>query len=350
MSLLVALALILVGCEEVQEVLQSGDGDGDGGGGIVTAVMSAPIVPDGDVAGAPTDIVITLDTSLDPDVTGRSLMQGKTIKVTLPHAFRPVGDVATKTIFGSEDCVPGNVLCNTGVLLQGWPQHPILPLNPPSPPGAGDLQYSVSAEGSHTIVYTANIDIVPGLAAPGPGIKQMHLLLPGFVNPVAGIYDIHVAAETGPGGALEEGTGRLAILPTTVARVSVTSAFNAGSPNTMFQTTSTESATALPYDLLLWDAEGLPLTDVTIEAVDSTTWSIVADGAEVGDVELDAPEGAEGQALVALEPSYEINAPVLGVPAGRLTAQFSTGSEAGEYGLTFHLNGGTSQRMYVTAE
>ena len=44
--------------------------------GIVSSIVKAPITPDGDVAGAPTDLVINFDTSLDPDFDGRPLPAG----------------------------------------------------------------------------------------------------------------------------------------------------------------------------------------------------------------------------------------------------------------------------------
>ena len=61
------------------------------GSGIVTSVRNAPVVPDGTVAGAQTDFVITLDTSLDPAVPGRELPALHTIKVTLPEGFVNTG-------------------------------------------------------------------------------------------------------------------------------------------------------------------------------------------------------------------------------------------------------------------
>ena len=58
--------------------------------GIVSAVIKAPIVADGDVAGAPTDLVVVLDTDLDPAVPGRTLAAGKSVRITFPEEI-PVG-------------------------------------------------------------------------------------------------------------------------------------------------------------------------------------------------------------------------------------------------------------------
>ena len=59
--------------------------------GVVSSVVKAPITPDGDVAGAPTDLVIDLDTWLDPATNGRPLLAGCSVAVTLPDAFEWTG-------------------------------------------------------------------------------------------------------------------------------------------------------------------------------------------------------------------------------------------------------------------
>jgi hypothetical protein len=82
MILIAVLALMLVGVAVPSSA--GGRAASTGGDGIVSTVLKAPITPDGDVAGRPTDVVITLDTSLDPEVEGRTLLAGETIKVTLP--------------------------------------------------------------------------------------------------------------------------------------------------------------------------------------------------------------------------------------------------------------------------
>ena len=75
-------------------------------GGIVSSVDNAPIVPAGTTAGSATDFVITLDTSLDPSVPGRTLLAGDTVKVTLPDAFINSDLVPQIQQVGSPGCVP----------------------------------------------------------------------------------------------------------------------------------------------------------------------------------------------------------------------------------------------------
>ena len=79
-----------------------------GAGDIVVATPKAPVVADGDVTGKPTDFNLVLDRSLDPQVAGRSLLQGKTIKVTLPDAF-----IRTEVPVKAPE---------SGALVKGWPQ------------------------------------------------------------------------------------------------------------------------------------------------------------------------------------------------------------------------------------
>jgi len=297
---------------------------------VVGSVAKAPIVPDGDVAGAVTDFVITLNRSLDPAVPGRSLTAGSQIRITLPDAFIDNGfDTGAP---GAVNCVPGP--CNLGVVLQGWPQHPI------APPAA---KYSLERDGTHTFVYTALEDLSP--AGPlNPGVKQMHLILLGFQNPAAGDYEIIVETQTGQGGAWETGVGTLTIRPAIAPSINVTSVFNEGTPNTIYQTTVVGQATPLAYDFLLWDAAGDPMTGVSLDG-----GVLMRDGVRVGEVTITAPDGATGQGAAVAAPSVEITAPVLGVPTARLTAVFTAGSVAGDYTVTFSLDAGTSQTMYVTA-
>ena len=129
-----------------------------GAGDIVVATPKAPVVADGDVTGKPTDFNLVLDRSLDPQVAGRSLLQGKTIKVTLPDAF-----IRTEVPVKAPE---------SGALVKGWPQG-----------GLGG--YTVTLAGTHTVAFTATEDIVPS-GADNPGIKVLHVRGRAFTNPCAG--------------------------------------------------------------------------------------------------------------------------------------------------------------------
>ena len=314
----------------------AGAGPSDGSG-IVASVVKAPIDPAGDVAGERTDFVLNLDTSLDPAVDGRTLLAGKTIKVTLPDDFEWLGGPVTNP----GTCPPAAGTCSTGVLLQGWPQNPI----PPSP-----ANYTLSLEGTHTIVFTATRDLVPSDSSlNGPGIKQMHLILTNFVNPKPGRYEFQVAAETGDGGAMETGVGVVHIRPKPRASINVTSVF-AGPPpfaNTIYQTTTKGEPAPLDWDFLVWDRRGEPAVGVTVHQVNPSKAQLKQGNRVVGQISISAPRGAEGQEISG-GPSVLINAPVKGLPTGHLTVQFTAGDTAGLYTTTLRMNNGNSVTMYVT--
>lgn len=318
---------------------------------IISSVVKAPVAADGDVVDAATDLVINLDTSLDPAVPGRTLLAGHTIKVTLPDEFVNTGSLPLHDLFGSPTCVPGNLQCSTAVLLQGWPQHPILPRVPPAPPGTGAPQYSLSLEGSNIIVFTANVDLIPGVPLSGPGIKQIHLILNGFRNPSRpGLYPIAVEAETGINGEVERGIGSVHIRPRISPSINVTSAFNPGAPNTIYQTTAPSELTPLPYDFLLWDRAGNPFEGVSVEMIHPHD-GLLKQGEEViGHVVIRTPNGATGQEVFTTGPSLLVNSPVTGVPTARLTVFFRAGIAIGEYVVTFALNGGNAVQMFVDVD
>ena len=309
--------------------------------GIVSSIAKAPITFNGTVAGQFTDFVITLDTSLDPAVPGRSLSAGNSIRITLPAAFQYSGEHPFLSVGEIPDCVPGNFQCNSGVLLQGWPQHPI------APPAQ---KYSVRYEGdTNTIVYTALEDLGPQ-GPSNPGIKQIHLILPDVTNPEPGFYPVEVTAQTGPGGAVETGTGMVQILARSRPAINLTSAMNEGSPNTIYQQAAVGNLAPLPYDLLLWDADGAPLDSVTLEMVGSDRGLLKQGEWTVGQIFIDAPAGAAGFGVAAAAPSSVINSPVSGIPTGHLRVAFQAGSLAGTYAITFALDGGNAVRTFVNVE
>ena len=312
--------------------------------GIVEDVVSAPVAPDGNVAGATTDLVINFDRSMDPSVSGRGLMAGNRIRITLPEDFTNTGLPIASVFTG---CAPN---CSAAILLQGWPQHPVGLFS--GDPGVGE--WKVFSEGTHTIVIEAVEDIIPTPPLE-PGIKQLHLLLFGFRNPGPGSYDIEVEAETGPEGAVERGTARVHILPRTRSIMALTSAFNGPpNPNPIYQETGTMAATPLPYDLLLWDSLGLPMTEVKmigprIGPSSAAVKLVQGGGRAVGNVSVVGPKGAAGYQIGPNQPSMEINTPITGVPTAHLPVQFQTGDLPGLYTITISLQEGNSMTFFVNA-
>ena len=319
--------------------------------GVVSSVVKAPITPDGDVAGEPTDLVIDLDTSLDPAFLGRPLPAGCSVAVTLPDAFQrtdliaqPVQDVFTA------GCAPGAPFdCTTGIFLQGWPQHPILPHFPIPPLGAA-TEYALTqgVTDENTLVFTAltDLDAPNPNPAPGPGLKQIHLIN-GFTNPTRpGFYPVFVEFEGEEGCPTESGVANVHIVPKTRPSAEVTSVFNIGAPNTIYQETDMGTDAPFAWDLLLWNRNGGPMEGVTVEMVNSDFALLKQGKRAIGNIRIHAPDGALGH-MVAGGPSFEINAPIKGVPAGRLTVQFTAGSESGRYTTTVMMYGGNALNMFV---
>ncbi len=309
--------------------------DAPGSEGIATSVVKAPIVPDGDVAGAPADFVINFDTSMDPAVPGRTLATGDTIRITLPEAFESAGlpaDVPTACGAFAGDC-------NTAVLLQGWPQRPFPPIAE---------FYTLQMDGTHTLVFTAVQDLGPGAT---PGIKQSHLMALGFTNPEAGDYAIDIEAMTGPDGGVETGTAIITIYPEIRPSINVTSIFakadpDAPSGNAIFQEAAPGESPPWAWDFFLWDGDGAPALGVELRQNDDVGGDIVQGDSVIGSFTIEGPDGATGQS-VSGGPSVAFDAPVSGVATGRLTATFTAGDTPGSYVTTFEMDGGNSQQMHV---
>lgn len=311
--------------------------------GIVSAINKAPVASDGTTAGRTTDFVINLDTSLDPSVSGRTLLEGKTIRITLPEGFENTLGYA----FGSPGTICGPPLsgdmCNTGVLLQGWPQHPV-------PPPMYSLSYEAA---TNTIVFMANTDIA-SVDALAPGIKQMHLILLGFTNPHPGHYPVYVEAETGPSGEMETGWGRIHIIPKSRPSINVTSTGgdNPGTLNTIYQETTVGSTAPLAYNFLLWDRRDNPFGGVDLVDLDGSGNYLLMKGDKVvGHASIDSPDGATGQMLMSSGPSAVTATPVFGPPSmtARWIATFMAGSAPGVYAVNVKLNNGNEVTMHVNA-
>ena len=314
-------------------------------GNIVVATPKAPVGADGDVAGRPTDINLVLDRSLDPQIAGRSLLKGGTIRVTLPDAFLRTDVPVTAP--------------ESGALVKGWSQ-------------GGLAGYTVTLAGMHTVVFTATDDIVP--AGPdNPGIKVLHVRGRAFTNPAPGSYQIAVSAETGPGGSVETGSGTLLVRPAIVPSINPSNALFAQPSNNNWQRVPVRSLAPLPLDFLLFGADGQPLNGVGVAPADRARFPRYTGGLLVqdtnGDGVLDpatdtvvggilgaAPDGATGQSAtspVGADGRAVLSGQVArpdGTPApGILRVAFRTGDRPGDYAPTFELMGGTAARPTIVA-
>ena len=349
--------------------------------GIVASIEKAPVIADGDVAGMPTDFVITFDGSLDPNVAGRTLAAGDVIKVIFPPEFDlgsvnpayPLLDAPTPLPpvmpLQDNDCVPAFLTCSTAVILRGWPQDPYFP---PA------LFHTLSIDAAeNALIFTAVQDL--GAAPPAnPGIKQLHLILNGITNPQPGNYRIRVEAQTGPGGAWESGTGTFKVVPRTRPSINITSVFvratsgmlgapacgpGTNPPNPfspVHQSTATSAPAPYPWTLLLWGAGNEALTDVSLQWTNPDHARLLRGGRTIGHLHIDAPVGASGYGIVfnplgcgTLLPGAPVIAGTPGIgpqAVGRMDMVFVAGDTAGEYRTTISLNNGNAVEMTVVAE
>lgn len=339
--------------------------------GIVASIGKASVIADGDVSGRPTDILITLDGSLDPTVPGRSLAAGDQIKVFFPPEFdlanlNPAFPLNNVPYGGTPLCVPANLQCTTAVVLKGWPQEPFF-----FPKDYHTLSIDTA---ENAFVITAVQDMTAS-----PGIKQLLLLLHGVTNPSPGNYRIRVEAQTGPAGGWETGSGFLHVLPKARPSVNITSVLvkalsgqlpggpacgpgtNPPNPdNPIYQTTAIDSDAPFTWTFLLWGKDKEPLSDVALHWVNPDHAHILRGQQTIGHVYVDAPKDARGYRIEQNPlgcPTMMGGAPVIagtpGIgpqPVGRLDLLFHTGTEPGQYVTTISLNNGNTVQMFVSAE
>jgi hypothetical protein len=352
--------------------------------GIVKSVGKSSIIADGNVSGEPTNILGTLDGSLDPSIDGRSLAAGDEIRVIFPPQFDlsnldlgyPLRDVPWPLPpvppLPPMPCVPGNLQCTTAVILHGWPQQPFFP-------PALFHQMSIDLI-ENALVFTALQDLVPD-GPTRPGIKQLLLILNGLINPQPGEYLLQVEAQTGPDGAWESGSGIYRVLPRTRPSVNVTSVFVAGlagltepvgvvkcvdptlppNPyNPVYQHTLVGEDAPFFWTLLLWGKNKEPLEDVSLAWSSDNHARLVRGKTAIGNLFIDAPAGASGydvevnpEDCPTLLPGAPVIAGTPGIgpqPVGRLDLRFRAGDVAGEYTTTISMNNGNSVELVVVAE
>lgn len=384
---------MMLGCSAALLTLGSGStalAGQPGATGIVASIEKAPVVADGDVTGKPFDYVINLDGSQDPQVLGRGIAAGGTIKVFLPPEF-DLGSIDTENYpvatppvpfppvppLPDKPCIPGNLQCTTAVILRGWPQHPLFP---------PVLFHVLSIDlAENALVFTAarNIGLVPG-EAPAPYIKQIHLILNGLRNPAPGRYTVRVEAETGPDGTVESGEGQLVVLPETRPSINITSVFvpplaagacGPGSPppnpdNPVYQSTVVGEEAPFAWSFLLWGENNEPLDNVWLHRVGRHYWLMLRNEDRhfrwrdiVGRIRVDAPPGARGFGVSLNNDDPEFDCPTLlpmapviaatpGIgpqPVGRLDLRFKAGDVAGLYRTTLWIKGGNRVQMVVAA-
>ena len=308
------------------------------------SVQRAPVDPDGDLVGAPTDLVVTFR-DIDPEVPGVGLREGGSIRITLPKRFvnnevLPVGGIGT-----IPGCAPPLVSgCSTAVILQGWPQSPL----PPVP----DVTWEPD---TNTIVVTAKADWLPaGTDWPGP--KQVHLMLFGFDNPDRpGNYRIGVEIHPDPNtDEVLRGSGRIRISGRSRPSINPNSQANGGPtppfPNSLFQTVPV-GGDSLTLAFYLWDRDTNAYLGVDFAPGSHKIRAIRdAEGHRIGWVRVRAPKGARNWSLESGGPSTLDTAFVTGVDTGRLTSILRTDPDVeGEYRLTFRLQGGNSVEHTITA-
>jgi hypothetical protein len=303
-------------------------------GTLQVDVVKAPIGPDGTVAGEITDFVLTF-IDRDPAVDGISLPAGATVTATLPDDF-------INTMNGDT---------NTTILLQGWPQ------SPPAPPPLFPWITTVSG---NTVTATLTSDFLVGDF--GPGAKQFHLFLSDFRNPGPGMYDVELVIKPDPGSdATYSGTGTVHIISKARPSVNAVSVFSGGGPpppfnNAIYQTVAAGSDAA-PVGLYLWEkgssvADDVinPFVGVGIEMTNLGHGRLVQGNKTVGHVWIDAPPGADVYGITG-GPSFLGSAAISGLAVGILVTTFSTDPDVtGDYTITFRMNNGNTQELFVTAK
>lgn len=313
----------------------------DAESGKVVSIVKAPITGDGNVAGASTDFVVNFDVSFHPSVPGYTLMEGNSVSITLPEGFTYSGELPIAGVGSGETCTPANLQCTTGVFVQGWPQRPIGP-----PAATYEFAYD---ESTNTISYTALTDMIPN-PPEAPGIKQAHMILRSFTNPEAGEYLFEVTTEFGEDGTAVTTTVPVQIFEEPAPNINHVSVFNEGTPNTVYQSTSTGEITPFAFDFLLFSSNNGAMNNVTVTHVTSNHALLMQAEWVVGHVYIDAPDGASGYKVITEQPSAMMNAPILGREASRLTVRFQAGDTAGDYMITFAMVDGNAIHHFVTVE
>jgi len=305
------------------------------------SIARAPVAGDGTTARAVPDFVLTF-ADRDPAVDGISIYNGGTVEIMLPPEFINTGA-------GGENVI----------ILQGWPQSPRID-------GPG-FPFTRTVVGN-----TITLELFKDWLAPsgfGPGPKQVHLLLNGFVNPGPGRYPISLSIDPdGPASDAKDtlsGVGYAHIIPRARPAVNVVSIFSGppGPPppffNPFYQIVSQDEPAARQFGAYLWQKDAEPAVGVDLKMTNLRHGRLVQGKKTVGHVLIQAPPGATSFSLETVPlppppggpPSFEVAAFATGLPAGLLGFQFHHDPGViGEYAIDISMNGGNTERLFVTVE
>jgi len=237
--------------------------------------------------------------------------------------------------------------CTTAVLVQGWPQSPVLPFP--------DVTWDAD---TNTFEMTTTAPWTPD-PPEAPGAKTLHLQAFGFRNPdQPGVYPIQLEIRPDPASDLVMlARTSVRIVPRSDPHLGVLSTVNGSPPppfpNSIFQRVSLDDGPAhlLTWGLYLWAKDARPLVGAEILMVQRNIGLIVdSTGQPVGRVQIRPPSGAQSHHLEAA-PSIPALALLSAQPTGLMHANFTPDPVAnGLYQITFSLFGGSRQDFFVTVE
>ncbi len=299
---------------------------------IAVAVAKAPVAGDGTTAGAVPDFVLSF-VDADPSVSGIGIKQDGTVEVVLPDDFVPSGSVDP----------------DLGIILQGWQASPRVASFPPP------VFIWTTTVSDQTITLDLTSDFLPiDLANPGP--KQVHLILPGFVNPKPGMYDVGLTITPDPAapGDTFSGVGTVQIIPRSRPSVNIVSVLSGNPPpppfkNVQYQTVP-QGTDPDKVGLYLWGKDVDPFIGVDIVMSNADHYRFVQGNKTVGHIWIDAPAGSSGYSLSTPDGASTGPVPAFatGQPTAALVTQFSPDdATTGRYTITFKLNNGNTQQQFV---
>lgn len=377
---------------------------------IVVAVVSAPVDANGIMAGEPSGLNIFLSARGtdavhfgDPRHFGHQIPAGGWMEIELGGTFERNG-LDNDAEFVEMD---GNSYL---IMLAGLPQNPIVAA---AGEGAQHGNYTVSDDGTHTIIVTPNggegANGVEGSRANEVGIKTLHILpkLGSATGPAAftnGPADtegtVAVRIYDADGELVESGHGSVTFpaspgrqvagvnfgfgtpgnpfMPDTVEPENITgSNYQVVAPGTqMVNTQRGESfAAGAPYALrfMIFEAQelqpdsfgpfmGIPGVGLVVDEEDASTAWLVQDSNEdgvlddtdesIGSVSITGPDGVPAGSILSPEgwPLTTSGDGVEGANGSFLNVPVQVGDMLGYYEVTVSLDGGGSATLFVVVD